>query len=362
MSLLWCRCTRTAPGSLSQLFAALNFRPNKLNKSSKAHEPAMVSAEPSFEVPDTDMVSVETSIVIPEPDMLSIEIDPGIPEPGQGSMENSLRIHEHDKVSTETSSEVFEPDMVSSVASSGVHEHDKVWTENSLEVPEPDMASSETSFEVPEPGMVGEPSSGIHDHGNVCTEYTLGVPEPGTASTETSFEVPVAGMSSSEISTCLFEPSMLFVGELPEDVISVEVNEISELISDNVLDSNQSCYSEPLCSTPVIKSTKTWSCKYCEKHLASYKSLWRHINEIHLLKREFACENCSFVSKRGEHMESHDCEIYTNLNLDCKRCKMKFNTNSKLETHKAKNCKNKYFCTFCLKFFIKKKEFKSHVH
>ena len=38
---IFCRRTRTAPGSLSQLFAALNFRPNKLNKSSKAHEPAM---------------------------------------------------------------------------------------------------------------------------------------------------------------------------------------------------------------------------------------------------------------------------------------------------------------------------------
>ena len=54
---------------MSQLLAALNFRPNELNKSSKAHEPAMVSAEPSFEVPETDIVSVETSIVIPEPDM-----------------------------------------------------------------------------------------------------------------------------------------------------------------------------------------------------------------------------------------------------------------------------------------------------
>ena len=110
-----------------------------------------------------------------------------------------------------------------------------------------------------------------------------------------------------------------------------------------------------------------FKCNYCEMDFKYKQTLKRHIKEYHLEKSdEFTCDSCKLVFRRKEHKEAHltskSCVERLSYDYECKNCKKMFSTAEKLNGHLVKNCTKKYFCSICLKFFMKKKEFLSHNH
>ena len=106
-------------------------------------------------------------------------------------------------------------------------------------------------------------------------------------------------------------------------------------------------------------------CDYCDVNFKYKQALWRHVQQFHFGKTDlFICKSCDFVFKRKENLQRHLVlkTCLKTLTFKCKNCKMMFNDEKKLKTHVEKNCTKKYFCTTCLKYFKKKKEFLSHGH
>jgi len=106
-------------------------------------------------------------------------------------------------------------------------------------------------------------------------------------------------------------------------------------------------------------------CNYCEMVFKYKQNLGRHIKEYHLKKSdEFNCDSCKVVFRRKEHLEAHIASksCLKSLSHECKNCKKMFSTAEKVKSHVLKNCAKKYFCSLCLGFFMKKKEFLSHNH
>ena len=113
-----------------------------------------------------------------------------------------------------------------------------------------------------------------------------------------------------------------------------------------------------------------FKCDHCDQKYVFKNTLQRHVREFHTENvNKFTCELCNVEFGRKDnlnlHIASKMCvlsEDPNNSNLQCNKCKKICITKDKLKNHEMYNCINKYFCTYCLKFFKKKKDFLTHNH
>ena len=112
-------------------------------------------------------------------------------------------------------------------------------------------------------------------------------------------------------------------------------------------------------------------CSMCDIIIKFKKNLSRHMTLVHGLADDQNIENveqasfecCENVFSSQYHLDRHtkSKKCVKNQRFECKKCLLKFTTESKLSIHMKKNCLKKYMCMSCFTFFKSKNKFQLHL-
>lgn len=111
-----------------------------------------------------------------------------------------------------------------------------------------------------------------------------------------------------------------------------------------------------------IKScTESYRCKFCNQRFHLKKDLIEHVNNLHENSSAPKCQNCEMAFNNWEEFQQHNCEQFTEKNLECQHCQQTFSEMSQLECHiSAEHSGELLVCKFCAKSFTLKSALRRH--
>lgn len=97
----------------------------------------------------------------------------------------------------------------------------------------------------------------------------------------------------------------------------------------------------------IIMCAKAYQCVFCERVLASHRSLELHLRG-HTGERPFACKFCDQLFKSEPSRDAHE-RVHTGERpYKCNKCDKAFRNITNLYQHKATHdAEKKYSCTYC---------------
>merc|ERR1712189_53429 len=100
-----------------------------------------------------------------------------------------------------------------------------------------------------------------------------------------------------------------------------------------------------------IHDGKILHCQHCDYEATEPSSLQRHFESVHeiLCKMKYLCANCSYTTKRRDHLKRHIKFQHLGINYSCQQCDYKGSSNWDLKRHVKSKHESVYYyqCQHC---------------
>ena len=118
----------------------------------------------------------------------------------------------------------------------------------------------------------------------------------------------------------------------------------------------------------VSTADNRFSCQQCDgvKTYKYFHHLQRHHNDVHVMKKNFECDDCHSICASSDSLRSHKRFSHGNKKLKCNLCQKLFARKSNLDSHVRSHnrlppvVKKEFECHLCKRVFSKKLRLDSH--